>query len=209
VTRDAETLRRQRSERDRTIRLTRHANAAAALGPIVPGMDVYCLTFGQFDLSDALAHILAATGPADVVLATWTAAKADITKAERLLENQSIRSIRWIVDQSFPNRQPAFYEALRAGFGSDSVTITRSHAKFGLVTNDRFSLVLRTSMNLNTNRRLENLELVDDPELCAFLLKVADSIENEGDSKQPPILAAVPEYSAATDVRVGTVVRVG
>ena len=205
----AEALRRERQERARTIKLARTGSAVHAIGPISPGMDVYCLTFGQFDLSDAIVHICAGTGPADVVMATWTAAKADIKRAEQLLNSQLVRSMRWVVDRSFPNRQPVFYDMLRASFGSDAVVITKSHCKFVLITNAEYNIVIRTSMNLNTNQRLENIEVVDDPELAVFLLAVVDSIESEGDSIRPPILADIETDTPESAIQVGDSVRVG
>jgi len=55
--------------------------AAAALGRITPGCEIYALTKGAFSLVDVLVHCLDATGPADVVVSTWTAAGADISFA--------------------------------------------------------------------------------------------------------------------------------
>ncbi len=49
-----------------------------ALGPIGKGCEIYCLTMGKFSLIDVIEHVLASTGPADVVVSTWTAAGADI-----------------------------------------------------------------------------------------------------------------------------------
>ncbi|MBX3444279.1 MAG: hypothetical protein KF774_17890 [Planctomyces sp.] len=143
--------------------------AADALGPIARGCEIYCLTMGKFSLVDVIEHCLAATGPADLVLSTWTAAAADIGFANRLLVNGSIRSFRTIVDFSFPSRQPAYCAALREAFGDDAIRVTKNHAKFVTICNAQWKLVVRTSMNLNECRRLETLEVSDSPDLAAFL----------------------------------------
>lgn len=152
------------------------ADCAAALGPIERGVDLYCLTMGKFSLIDVVEHVLAATGPADVVVSTWTAAGADIGFANRLLADGRLTSLRFLVDFSFPTRQPAYCAALREAFGDDAIRVTKNHAKFVLVTNAEWRVVVRTSMNLNECRRLETVEISDDAELAAFLLDVVDAV---------------------------------
>lgn len=152
------------------------ADCAAALGPLERGVDLYCLTMGKFSLIDVVEHVLEATGPADVVVSTWTAAGADIGFANGLLTDGRIKSLRFLVDFSFPSRQPAYCAALREAFGDDSIRVTKNHAKFVLVTNGEWRVVIRTSMNLNECRRLETVEISDDAELAGFLLEVVDAL---------------------------------
>ena len=172
-------------------------------------MDVYCLTFGQFDLSDVIEHLLNEIGEADVVVATWTAGAADLERASRLLDEDLFASLRFICDQSFPARQPEYYSKLVDRFGVASVVLTRSHCKFVLLAGGDYRIVVRTSMNLNANRRLENLEISDDPRLYAFMLDVVEEVFAEGGSKQPPVLAAIKGVKPSQRVRVGAAVRVG
>ena len=68
--------------------------AAEAVGPIERGCEIYGLTGGQFSLVDLMLHALEATGPADCVISTWTAASADIDFAFGLLSDGRIRSLR-------------------------------------------------------------------------------------------------------------------
>jgi hypothetical protein len=150
--------------------------AAEALGPIVHGCEIYSLVSGQFSLIDVIGHVLGCTGPADLVLSTWTAAGADLEIAYGLMTDGRIRRVRFIVDFSFPSRQPAYCGALRERFGDAAIIVTKNHAKFVLVTNDDWKVVVRTSMNLNLNRRLENIEISEDPGLAAFLLDVVDRL---------------------------------
>lgn len=154
-------------------------NVGEAVGAIDHGCEIYGLTKGQWSLIDLIEHCLSATGPADVVVSTWTAANADITFANALFKNGLLRSLRFLVDFSFPSRQPAYCAALREAFGDDAIRLTRNHAKFVLIVNDEWSLVVRTSMNLNENRRLENFEISDSPEMATFLVEVVDEIFRE------------------------------
>lgn len=169
-------------------RLVRNAlkvsTAAEALGPIERGCEIYALSTGQFSLIDVVQHVLQATGPARVVVSTWTAAGADVDIAFRLLTDGAIESLRFIVDFSFPSRQPAYCAAIREAFGDAAIRVTKNHAKFVLIRNKTWNVVIRTSMNLNENRRLENLEVSDCEGMASFLESVCDRIfESEADGE--------------------------
>lgn len=157
----------------RTIQRTLNAqDAAGAVGPITHGMEVYGLTKGQFSLIELIAHCLDATGAADLVVSTWTAANADIVFAESFLSDGRVLACRWLVDFSFPSRQPRYCAQLRERFGDDAIRATANHAKFVLIGNERWHLVIRTSMNLNRNNRLESYEISDDAALFAYLHEI-------------------------------------
>jgi hypothetical protein len=164
------THRRQTFENKRIIRREIAARSVAdAVGPITPGIEVYGISKGQFSLIDLLTYCLEATGPADVVISTWTAANADLKFAYKLMTAGTIKNLRFLVDFSFPSRQPAYCAALRETFGDDCIRISKNHAKFVTIRNDKWNLVIRTSMNLNENRRLESFEISDDRNMVAFL----------------------------------------
>lgn len=160
----------------RTVRRTINAASAAdAVGPITHGMEVYGLSKGQFSLVELVTHVLDATGPADLVISTWTAAGADLAHTQSLLASGLVRSARWLVDFSFPARQPSYCQQLRDRFGDDAIRCTANHAKFVLITNETWTIAIRTSMNLNLNQRLESYEISDDPALAAWLLTIVEA----------------------------------
>lgn len=152
------------------------ANAAEALGPIEHGMELYALCKGDYSLIDIVEHCLSATGPADVTISTWTAAGADLDFAMGFVHDGRVRSARWVVDFSFPQRQPAYFALLVDRFGADAVRATANHAKFVLIRNAEWDLVLRTSMNLNENKRLENVEISEDGGMASYLSDVVDEL---------------------------------
>jgi hypothetical protein len=185
-----------RGPRRRVIRDINAESARDAVGPITPGMEVYGLSKGQFSLVELIEHVLQSTGPADLVVSTWTAAGADLRHTKTLLDSGLVRSARWLVDFSFPSRQPAYCDELRARFGDDAIRCTANHAKFVTVTNSAWAVVIRTSMNLNLNRRLESYEVSEDGDLSAFLLAFVDSAFAAGDGAAT-IDAAVKSAHAA------------
>lgn len=167
---------RSKAPKRRIVRAAKTGAASDAIGKLEPGCEIYCLTFGQFSLIDALCAIIDQTGPADVTLATWTAADADLTRAEAMLAAAKVKSMRYIVDRSFETRMPHYCAAMRRLFGDDCIRTTRSHAKWCVIRNESWTLAIRTSMNMNHNPRLENIEISDDPELAGFMEQVADDL---------------------------------
>lgn len=157
-------------------KLYRVKTATEAIGTLFPGCAIFGITKGQFSLIELIAAVLAQTGPADLFISTWTAAGSDLTDANALLESGLIRRLRFLVDHTFQRRKPAFAAKIRELFGPESVRVTRNHAKFILVENDQWNIVVKTSMNLNFNPRLEDFDIQDDPRLAGFLRGLMDEI---------------------------------
>ena len=165
-----------RKSPSRKLRVSKITNARDAIKEFDKGLELFCFTFGQFSLFEAVEAVLEKTGPADVAISTWTAASADLKKAEQFLRDSRIKRLRFIVDCSFINRQPGYTKVLCDLFGDDAIRTTRTHAKFVTIKNEDWNVVIRTSMNLNENPRLENIEITDDMEFCAFFNQVVDEI---------------------------------
>lgn len=153
---------------------TRGESAARCIGPITKGCDVFGLTKGDFSMIDILRHVAKEIGPCHVDVGTWTAAAAEIKQAFDMLTDGNILTARFLVDRSFPQRQPKYYDALRLRFGVDCIRMARFHAKFLLLENDRFSVAVRTSMNLNLNERIEFYELSEGSPISGYLKQVTD-----------------------------------
>ncbi len=167
----------------RSIRMAKSSTAREAIGEIEKGSDTYILTFGQFSLIDAMIVILDQTGPADVSISTWTAADAHLARSAELLESATIRSLRFIVDRSFESRQPEYCHHMRTLFGEDCIRAIRTHAKFMLIRSNQMDIVVRTSMNLNENPRLENIEISESAPFALFFQTIIDAIFDEVDEK--------------------------
>jgi len=171
-------------------RALRLENAREAIGPLYPGCEIYGFTKGQFCLVHILEHCLEQTGAAEVDISTWSAASGDIQAAYRLMRMNAIRRLRFVVDFSFQSRKPQFCEELVETFGADCLRVTKIHAKFMTIAAEGWSLVIRTSMNLNYNPRFENFEISDDPKLLDFMRTIVDEIwssqlDGEGFTNRP------------------------
>jgi len=170
------TVHKRKKKRREAVRAFSGESAGKAVGALTPGCEIYGFTKGQFSLIDLIEHCLNCTGPADVFIATWSAAAGDIRRAHLFLQNGLIRSIRFLVDYSFQSRKPEFCSELVATFGADVLRVTVTHAKYVMIRNDDWNLVIRTSMNLNFNPRFENFEISDDIEFADFQQAIVDEI---------------------------------
>lgn len=153
---------------------TRGESAARCIGSVTRGCDVFGLTKGDFSMIDILRHVAREIGPCRIDVGTWTAAAAEIKQAFDMLSDGNILAMRFLVDRSFPQRQPKYYHALQARFGLDCIRMARFHAKFILLENAEFSVAVRTSMNLNLNERIEFYELSEGSPISGYLREVMD-----------------------------------
>jgi hypothetical protein len=174
----------------------RELRAKQKAGDAIAGLtmenEIYGFTKGQFSLLQLLESVVEITGPVSFSLSTWTAARHEIQALQKLFEQGLLLDTRWLVDFSFVRRDPEAANQIRLAFGVDAIRIAQTHAKFALFANNRWKLVLRTSMNLNMNPRFEDFTLSHDPELYAFI----DTILREIWTRQKRELADGPTREA-------------
>ena len=190
----------------RRTRLSKTGNAREAIGAISKKSDTYILTFGQFSLIDSLITILEQTGPAHVDISTWTAASAHLEKSQELMEDEKILSLRLILDGSFVNRQPEYYYHMKKIYGDDCIRHIGTHAKFMLIYNDIYKIVVRTSMNLNENPRLENIEISEDENFLNFMKEIVDQVFSEikvnTKSQLTPLLPGMEDFNSKKHIEL-------
>ncbi len=189
---DAPTVhRRPAAAMKRSIRDARRVKTAAeVIGPLDKETEVYGFTKGQFSIVDIIQHCLLQTGPARLDLFTWTSANTEISTILALLTSNLLTDSRWVVDLSFNRREPALAARIREVFGADAIRVAKNHAKFFLIGNEEWKVVIRTSMNLNFNPRFENFQVAHDPDLYAFHDRIFQEIWN----RQPNDLASQKPY---------------
>ena len=137
-----------------------HGSPRKAFEGLVEGATVHAISDGTWSLTDGLCEILRIVGKCDLAVSTWTAAQADLKRAERLLRSREVKSLRLMVDRSFQTRQPGYCALARKLFGDDAIRVWSSHAKFAIFSGGRFDVLYLTSANMNQNKRLENHTVV-------------------------------------------------
>jgi hypothetical protein len=152
------------------VKLFRKETAQQFIGTIQPGFHRWGFSKGQFSLIDVIEEVQRQLGTFESCsLSTWTIADADLSRLHAVLTAGRITGFRLLIDLSFQRRQPGLIAHLRKEFGDDAIRVTRNHAKFVLFRAGAFRVVCRTSMNLNLNPRLEDIELKDDAGMYDFL----------------------------------------
>ena len=155
--------------------------AAAAIGPITPGMSLFAITRGQWSMLDAVQHVVLELGRAWVSVLTWAIADYEVEAMAGLMANAAIIGARLIVDRSAEQRSSSTIAAWRERFGVASVRVCKNHAKIarvwtpGEISSDGGGfrrVLIRGSMNLNFNPRFEQADVTEggeDFELVARL----------------------------------------
>ncbi len=169
----AQTLRTRHKRR--VFRKSGTDDAARLIGPLTLGDEICGITNGQFSLIDIIEHILTETGPSDITVASWTMGIYDIDRANEFVRNGFIKSSRWILDPSFFSRRPDLASILVKGFGAESFRGVNTHAKFATIRGS-MPVAIRSSMNLNPNKRLENFDISVDEHTTAFFEAIVDDI---------------------------------
>jgi hypothetical protein len=151
-------------------------SAEAAIAGFGRRASIYGFTKGQFSLIQLITAALKQTGPAELTLSTWTAANADVSEVLAFCNAGVLTGARWLVDLTFSRRSPELAQRIRDVFGADAIRVAKNHAKFALIGNAAWRVVIRTSMNLNHNPRFENFEIAHDPELYGFHAAIVDEV---------------------------------
>lgn len=134
------------------------------------------MTSGNISLTDIIGYCLKQSSPKEVVLATWTAAEKSVQEFLDIIRAGLVQDFKIIADPSLVTRKPEIAEAMRFKYGDDSIRLLPLHAKWCVLTGGNFSVTIRTSMNLNPNRRIESYEISTCPEMAAYHLAMAREI---------------------------------
>lgn len=126
------------------------------------------LTRGQFSLIDLIYSTLQRTGPAEVVVTTWSAGIKDANTVRWMCDSNLIRSFCLITDHSYKTRQKKYALALEDLFGKENIRTSEVHAKFVLIKSDDMYITIRASMNLNANRTCESFEIDENKDIYNF-----------------------------------------
>ena len=152
--------------------------ARDAIEGLADGLDIFGFTKGQFSFVDLIDAVLDFTGPATVTVATWTAAAADAAFLGDWCRQGRIKNFRLLIDYSFLTRRGGAeaVDAVIENFGPDSVRVTRTHAKWGLVAGADATVAILTSMNLNKNPRFEYFHATWNADVVGLLAGLAAEI---------------------------------
>lgn len=157
----------------------RTETAMEVIGPLSPGVRVTGLTAGQFSAIDAMEHMVDELGPADVRISTWTTGLYDVQRAKEIRIAGRISSIRMLLDRGTFEKSPKFAGPLIEVLGFEAFRCLSVHAKIIIVSGERGSAVMRSSMNLNKNLRTEQFDIDVCDDVAAFYTEWFDGLWEE------------------------------
>ncbi len=134
------------------------------------GSRIMGLTRGCFSLIDLIHSILKKTGPAHVICTTWSAGIKDVHQVEWMRDSELMKSFKLITDHSYVTRQNKYSVTIEELFGKENIRTSEVHAKFCLIYNNDWKVVIRTSMNLNANKTCESFEIDEDQDVFDFYM---------------------------------------
>lgn len=129
------------------------------------GCCVMSMTDGSFSLIDLIKSINDVIGASHVTIATWSAGIKDSCQAVWLRRSKTILSLRMILDRSFVTRQARYAEAILSFVDIENIRTSSIHAKFVLLENEEWKIVIVTSMNLNANKNVESCLIYEGGEV--------------------------------------------
>lgn len=172
-------------------------NVDLALKAFAPGCRIMGLTRGNFSLIDLIHGVLRRTGPADVVITTWSAGIKDVHNVRWMLDSDLIRKFTLITDHSYKTRQKKYAASIEQLFGIENIRTSEIHAKFVLISNESHHVTIRTSMNLNANRTCESFELDEDYSIFEFYQDFVSFVE---DNQSPGFVTSSAKVNKTLDL---------
>lgn len=155
-------------------------NVRTAIGPIYTQMEGYGILAGQFHFINIIEYLVgqieAYKEPMTLDISSWTIAKFEASRLATISQSDYISRLRIIVDSSMLNLVPDSFDFLRGLVADDSIRLLRCHCKFALISSKTWNIAIRTSMNLNQNKRLENFEISDCIDLVSYMTGIVDDI---------------------------------
>ena len=145
------------------------------------------LTDGSFSLIDLIKGLINKTGKANLCVVTWSAGIKDAHNIAWMKDSDIISTFTLVTDNSYKTRQPRYALSIEDAFGLDCIRTSEIHAKFTLIWNEDFNVIIRTSMNLNANKTIETFEIDEDKEVFSFYHSFVEHLLN---NQKPGFLSA-------------------
>lgn len=124
------------------------------LGFVKQGVDKHFYSNGAFNLVQLMLYVLRQTGPAHVFLSTYSIAEGSISTLRRYVDDGTILSIRFLIDNRVRSISPKPFAHLITAF-PDSYRCTSLHAKVALISNEDWHVSIVGSQNATHNPKLE------------------------------------------------------
>jgi len=143
-------------------------------GPLSPGLFYHYVNSGQWSLHDLLTHALQFSGPAQVMVTSFSLSETAIRSFVHLMDSGLITRLDCLFDIS--TKRNKLELLMFAQNVSSKVYISSNHAKFIAIKTPDVCVCINTSANLTVNRRHEAGVLVTDKDAALEYFKFIDAM---------------------------------
>lgn len=141
------------------------------LGNISPGESKHFWSFGNFNMMRLVFWILEQTGPAEIILSTYSISPKTLQGVMNRREKGIIKDIRFIVDNRVRSLSPKPFALMVSNFNYRCISI---HAKVACIWNDDWKISVVTSQNATDNPKWERGTIFTDRQIFDFDKKVLE-----------------------------------
>lgn len=149
------------------------------LGTIEQGVNKHFYTRGAFDLVQLVLYILKQTGPADVVISSYSISESTLKTLRKMVDKGEITSIRFLIDNRVRSISPKPFDVMIHSFPG-CYRCLALHAKVALISNSEWKISVIGSQNATHNPKLERGIIHTDPNIYAFDEEILNDEFNRG-----------------------------
>ena len=120
-------------------------------GVLVPGRDKHFYSSGAFNLIQLIFYILRQTGPAHLLLTTYSISMDSIAAIHRKVETGELLSVRFLIDNRVRSISPKPFDYLVTTF-PDCYRCLALHAKVALLYNEDWKITVVAARTPRTTR---------------------------------------------------------
>jgi len=142
------------------------------------GESYHCISAGDVDALSYAKCVLRQQKLKHFLFSTWCMAMDDVLQIQEWIETGKIKVCDAYMGEIFKGSYTAEYEMLKPIIKKSGgrFVIFRNHSKIMAGTGDKFSFVIESSANINTNPRAENTCLTIGTGIYRFYKKYFDGI---------------------------------
>ncbi len=148
-----------------------------SIGELVPGRTKHYYSDGNFNLMRLVFHLLKQTGPAHIIMSTYSISQTTLEQIQNRVDKKEILSIRFLIDNRVKVMSPKPFQLLKESFPYACISL---HAKVALIENQDWKLTIVTSQNATDNPKLERGVIFTDPMIFNYDKTILENAINRG-----------------------------
>lgn len=148
-----------------------------SIGYIENGHARHFYSFGNFNMMRLIFHLLKQTGPAHIIMSSYSISPKTIEGIISRKEKGLIQSFRLIVDNRVRSISARPFDMIVRNFDYRCTSI---HAKVACIYNENWKVTVVSSQNATDNPKIERGMILTDPEIFNFDFKTLCEIYDNG-----------------------------